>query len=175
MKGVRPIASILYYLSRVSAVLVLLTAAYAAIVMLFYYYGSGRGVPMETNGDYFTIFYPFTRNPFLLGDYTRSYLITNLVTVIFYGVFLWLLSGVFHAFRQRKLFTIKGVVQLSWFYIINLMVPVLLLLVLIFSKQDTSDLVRITLLHLVIGVFAFFMAAIFKQGLELQNEQDLTF
>jgi hypothetical protein len=175
MKTVRPIATVLYYLSRTLAVLVLAICAYAAVVLLLFHYGSGQNLPMETSGDHFTIFFPFTRSPFLLGNYTLSYLVTNLLTFAFYGLFLWLLGGVFYAFRQQKLFTPKGVVRLSRFYMINLVVPVLFLLVLIFSKEETSDFIRIMMLHLVIGVFAFFMAAIFRQGLELQNEQDLTF
>ena len=90
-------------------------------------------------------------------------------------MFLWLLSGVFHAFKQVKLFTAKGVVQLSRFYITNLLVPFLFLLLFLLFRNEMSDLLRIILLHVIIGVFAYFMAAIFKQGLLLQEEQDLTF
>jgi tryptophan-rich sensory protein len=110
-----------------------------------------------------------------LGDYTGSYLFTYLFTVAFYGLFLWLLSGVFHAFKQKKLFTEKGAVQLSRFYITNLLMPFLFLVLFLFFRNDMSDIIRIMFLHLVIGVFAYFMAAIFKQGLLLQEEQDLTF
>lgn len=175
MKIVRPLASVLYYLSRIGATLLLVTGVYATGVVLLYYYTSVSGLPIETSERHFTIFLPFTKTPFLLGDYTGSFLFTNLFTILFYGFFLWMLSGVFHAFRQQKLFTYKGVIQLSRFYIINLMMPVLFLLLLIFFRNETSDLIRIMFLHLVIGVFAFFMAAIFKQGLILQKEQDLTF
>jgi hypothetical protein len=41
--------------------------------------------------------------------------------------------------------------------------------------DEYIDVARIALLHLVIGIFAFFMATIFKQGFVLQEEQDLTF
>jgi hypothetical protein len=41
--------------------------------------------------------------------------------------------------------------------------------------SELVDIVRIIMLHLVIGVFAFFMAAIFRHGVVLQEEQDLTF
>ena len=49
------------------------------------------------------------------------------------------------------------------------------LVLLAFFGHEIIDILRITLLHLVIGVFAYFMAAIFKQGVHLQEEQDLTF
>ena len=58
---------------------------------------------------------------------------------------------------------------------INLIVPFVFLALIAVFGEEMIDIVRIILLHLVIGVFAFFMAAIFKQGLVLQEEQDLTF
>jgi hypothetical protein len=58
---------------------------------------------------------------------------------------------------------------------VNVIVPVVIMLLLLIFKQEVEDIVRITFLHLIIGVFAFFMAAIFKQGLVLQEEQDLIF
>ena len=175
MRTVRLTAAILYYVSRFAAFLFLGTAAYATAVVLLSLGTAGSWLPIEVTDSYFTIFYPFTRKPFLLGDYTLSYLFTYLFTITFYGFFLWLLSGVFYAFRQPKLFTERGVVQLSRFYLTNLVVPFVFLLLLFVFKDEVKDLVRIMFLHLVIGVFAYFMAAIFKQGLVLQEEQDLTF
>jgi hypothetical protein len=175
MKAVRFIAAILFYISRAGAILFLAIAGYATIVVLLSSTTSASWLPIETDGSYFTIFYPFTRTAFLLGDYTLSYLFTYLFTIGFYGFFLWLLSGVFQSFRQKKLFTQKGVVRLSRFYITNLAVPLLFLALLVAFRNEAGDMIRIMFLHLVIGVFAFFMAAIFKQGLVLQEEQDLTF
>lgn len=176
MKTVRPIASILFYITRIAAIIVFVIAAYATGILLLYKNDPNAGLPMRVLDDgSFRIFYPFTQKPFLLGDYTTSYLVSNLLTVAFYGLFLWLLSGVFHAFKQIKIFTRKGVMQLSRFYMINLIVPFVFLALLAVFGDEMIDIVRIILLHLVIGVFAFFMAAIFKQGLLLQEEQDLTF
>jgi hypothetical protein len=175
MKTVRLIATILFYLSRLGAVAVLATAVYASVILLLHYTTGANNLPIKIEEGHFTIYYPFTHQAFLLGDYTSVYLFSNLVIVVFYGVFLWLLSGVFHAFKQKKLFTPKGVAQLSRFYITNLIVPFLFFLLFLIFKNEMSDLIRIIFLHLVIGVFAFFMAALFKQGLVLQEEQDLTF
>ena len=109
MKTVRFTAGVLFYISTACAVLFLATAVYATIVILLFYYSSANWLPIQTDGNHFTIFYPFTKTPFLLGDYTLSYLFTYFFTVAFYGLFLWLLSGVFHAFKQQKLFTKKVV------------------------------------------------------------------
>ena len=176
MKTVRPVAGILFYLSRFVSIVVLLIATYALCVVLMHESNPSSWLPISVLSDgTFQIFYPFTKKVFLLGDYKTSYLVGNLSTIFFYGVFLWMLGNVFHAFRQKKLFTTKGAVQLSRFYIINLVVPFIFIVLLAVFGQDLIDIVRIILLHLVIGVFAFFMAAIFRQGVVLQEEQDLTF
>jgi len=176
MKTVRPIAAVLHLLCKIAGILIILTVVYSLVALLIYSGDPSANSMMTVTSDgVFTIFYPFTKSPFLLGDYTTGYLVTYLTTVTFYGIFLLLLSGVFHAFRQIKLFTSKGVKQLSAFYILNLIVPFILLGLFMVMKEDASDFVKIIFLHLVIGVFAFFMAAIFRQGLFLQEEQDLTF
>ena len=175
MKTVRFVASILYTLSKAGGILLMVTAAYATLVLALFQWGQPSWLPVEVIQDHFRIFFPFTRATFLLGDYTLSFLITNISTLIFYGIFLLLLSEVFHAFKQSRLFTQSGVASLSRFYMTNLAAPVLFLVLLLFFGVEKGDILRITLLHIIIGVFAFFMAAIFKQGLLLQEEQDLTF
>ena len=176
MKTVRFTAGILYYLSRILAIIVSAIAVYALVIILLHLNNPDASLPIKiVNNDRFEIFYPFTQTTFLLGDYTASYLVSNLLTITFYGLFLWLLGGVFHAFKQQKIFTKKGMMQLSVFYIVNLIVPFVFVALLFVFGQEVLDIVRIILLHLVIGVFAFFMSAIFRQGLLLQEEQDLTF
>jgi hypothetical protein len=149
---------------------------YATAIVLLHIYSPSAALPIAIMPNRtFEIFYPFSKTVFLVGDYTSSFLLSNLVTISFYILFLWLLGGVFGAFRKSKIFTSKGVLRLSRFYIVNLLVPLLFLGLLVIFGEDMIDMLRISLLHLVIGVFAFFMAAIFKQGLVLQEEQDLIF
>jgi Protein of unknown function (DUF2975) len=175
MKAVRLIANILFYLTRTAAVLYLATTLYTLLVIALAEAGVSWA-PIEISGDGgFSIFYPFTKTPFLLGDYNGKYLAMMIVLIGFYGLFLWLLSEVFNAFRQQKLFTPKNVRRLVRFYITNLTVPLpALIITAFFYNEGLRDVTVITFLHLVIGIFAFFMAAIFKQGLVLQEEQDLT-
>src|SRR3954470_21044274 len=106
MKTVRYSAGILFYFSRIAAYIVTTITLYALAVLLLYQNGL-HSLPIEVTHKAFTIFLPFSRIPFLLGDYTPSYLISNISTVAFYAVFLWLLSDVFQAFRQPKLFTLR--------------------------------------------------------------------
>jgi hypothetical protein len=173
MKSVRIVANILFYLTRVAAIIYVITAVYTTAVVLLYV--SGAAAPMNVENGAFEIYYPFTTAPFLLGDYTNSFLTMMILLISFYALFLWLLSNVFNTFRQTKLFTPAGVRRLSRFYVTNLTVPIIsLIAAVLFYHDAVNDIAAISFLHIIIGVFAFFMAAIFKQGLVLQEEQDLT-
>jgi hypothetical protein len=152
-----------------------MTGLFAFAVLSLSLYSDATGLPIVIKPDRsFNIFFPFTATPFLAGDYTAEYMLTSTGTVLLYSLFLWLLSAVFRTFKQQQLFTPKGVSRLERFYIFNLGVPVLCLLVLTILDYQIRDALIIVFLHLMIGVFAFFMATIFKQGLLLQEEQDLT-
>ena len=48
----------------------------------------------------------------------------------------------------------------------------MVLLAVIFSIIDEGVFVLV-LLHAILGIFAYFIAAIFQQGVQLQTEQDL--
>jgi hypothetical protein len=176
MKKVRLTANILFYVTRLISILYITTVTYALLVILLALNGTNEWLPMRIAEDgSFQIFYPFTHTPFLLGDNTGSFKLIMLLITWGYGLFFLLLSGVFNAFRQTKIFVQKGVARLSRFYIANLTIPVSILIIFAFAGIAIKDMLIITALHLVIAVFAFFMAAIFKQGLLLQEEQDLTF
>jgi hypothetical protein len=168
MKAVRVIASFLYHLTSLLSILYLLTGLYSLVVIMV------PGMPIRVTDGVFEIYYPFTKSPFLLGDYTRSFFTTMWLTTFGYGIFLWLLSRVFKTFKQQKLFTSIGVKRLSAFYIVNLVAPITILILLAIAGQGINEMIIITGLHAILGIFAFFMAAIFKQGLLLQEEQDLT-
>ena len=92
-----------------------------------------------------------------------------------YGLFLLLLGNVFNIFRGKKLFTEQGVRRLKWFYLANLLVPLPFLIAHVILSYEVGLLLILTVLHAVLGVFAYFMAVIFNRGLQLQNEQDLIF
>lgn len=175
MKSVRITATFLYHVTKIAALLFLFTGLYAFVILFLSLHTGMEGLPIEVkDNNSFVIFYPFTSRAFLLGDYTNSYFLISTSTVALYGLFLWLLSRVFKAFKQQRLFIPKSVSRLQRFYLFNLGVPILFLMFLVIFGQDIRDAMIIVFLHLMIGVFAFFMAAIFKQGLLLQEEQDLT-
>lgn len=170
MKNVKIIATVLYYITRLVAILYLVSTFYSLLTFL-----TEWSFITRENGEYFSICFPFTEIHFLNGENNWAYKIFNfLIPIGFYGIFFLLLSNVFNAFKQTKLFTQYGVNQLRWFYLANIFMPSLaILLASIFAGEVEEGLEWVAVIHFFLGVFAYFLAAIFKQGLQLQNEQDL--
>jgi hypothetical protein len=170
MKQVRVVATCLFYISRMIAIPYLATALYSLLCMVL-------KLPMYQiidDGRHFVINYPFTNLRFLLGDDIRFYYKFELVAFIgLYGLFFWLLGNIFQTFRQNRMFTVRGVKRLQIFYILNFLVPLPFLVGHVAYAYEVNLIVALWLLHAVVGIFAYFMAVIFKQGLNLQNEQDL--
>lgn len=170
MNNVKLISAILFHLTRAVAVLYLLVTLYALIAIM-----TGWGfTPME-NGTFFTVCYPFSEVAFLIGENNWGYKVFSfLLPIGLYGVFFLQLSTVFNVFKQPKLFTQYGVTQLKWFCLTNCTVPsIAILLASIFSGSLANGIEILAIVHFFLGVFAYFLAAIFQQGLQLQNEQDL--
>lgn len=170
MKNVNIIAAILFYITRFVAILYLITTLYSLISIL-----TEWSFITKENDKYFSICYPFTDTPFLNGENHWGYKIFNfLIPIGFYGLFFLLVSNVFNVFKQVKLFTEYGVRQLKYFYLSNIFIPPFtILLAAVFAGDIEEGLEWVAVIHFFLGVFAYFLAAIFKQGLHLQNEQDL--
>lgn len=170
MKKVRLLATTLFYVTRVAAIPYLLTALYCLFCFVF----RTDALQYTDGGERFVICYPFTETRYLLGDSTEFYYIFEMIAFIgLYGLFFWLLGNVFDAFRQPKLFTLENVKRLRIFYMLNFTVPLPFLIAHLWYSYEVSILISLTFLHFVIGIFAYFMAVIFEQGLNLQTEQDL--
>lgn len=169
MKLVRLISTIAFYLTRIMSVGYILTTLHLVVSVVF----KLSTLKFLPNGR-FAICYPFTSKYFLLGSaYTAKYIIEMALLIAFYGMFFWLLGNVFKTFRQKKLFTVQGIHNLKQFYITNLVIcPVLFLILSIYSIEDYPYMVMI-IAHGIMGIFALFIAAIFEQGVNLQNDQDL--
>lgn len=169
MKLVRSLSAVFFYLFKFIGICYLATALYALINCLF------RGPFFEIiENDRFAINYPFSTKHFLLGtEFTVSYVAELVSGIAIYGIFFLMLSGVFNAFRQKRLFTHVGIKNLKRFYIFNLIIyPVLVILWSMISIED-FPFVAMIVAHAIMGIFIFFISAIFEQGVKLQTEQDL--
>lgn len=170
MKNVKITSTILFYITRIVAIIYLLIAVYSLFSLV-----TEWSYITQDNEKYFAVCYPFTETRFLLGENNWSYKIFEFIVPIgSYGIFFYLLSNVFTAFKQPKLFTELGANRLKYFYIANVFAPCLIaLLAFIFTGNVQDEFWWIIVIHFFLGVFSYFLYAIFKQGLNLQNEQDL--
>ena len=105
------------------------------------------------------------------GIETRDF--SFLLPLTLYGFFFWLVSNLFSVFSKPKLFTVLNLQQLKRFYLFNWLVPFPAIIISSFFVETESALWLLAVVHGILGVFAWMVAAIFKQGLQLQNEQDL--
>jgi len=169
MKLVRYISTVAFYLTRLIAAGYILTALYIILCVAF-----NLHTLQHLPDNRFAICYPFTSEHFLLGaEYTAGYIVEMVLLIFLYGVFFALLSNVFKSFRPQKIFTIQGIRHLQWFYLINLLLfPLVFIIFGIYSIEDYPYVAMITA-HCIMGIFALFIAAIFEQGVNLQNDQDL--
>jgi hypothetical protein len=169
MNSAKSIAKILYYICLVLAIFYLTTILYAVLCLLTRF-----GISAYGEGQYLHINYPFTNNPFLNIDNNLPYIIFSfLLPLILYGVFFWLAANVFKVFFQTKLFTQQNIFNLRRFYMLNLIVPVIAAVLASVFVPVESAIWVLVVVHGILGIFTYFLAAIFKQGLNLQNEQDL--
>ncbi|WP_264536538.1 DUF2975 domain-containing protein [Flavobacterium sp. N1736] len=169
MKTTHFVSKILFYVTRFLAIVYFTLALYSFVALI-----TGWSLNFKENGKFFQIYYPFTERPLMLGDYNIPYIIFDFLSPLsLYGLFFLLSSNVFKVFFQPKLFTQNGISHLKRFYLANLLLPgITIFLASIFVSLDNEVSIFI-LLHFMLGIFAYFLAAIFKQGLNLQNEQDL--
>ncbi len=170
MNSVKIISKVLFYFTRFLAILYFAMPAYSLFTFL-----TKWGLNIVREGKYFEVLFPFTQKPILLGDYNWAYMVFDfLAPLSLYGLFFLLASNVFKVFFQPKLFTEFGIKHLKRFYIANLTLPALMILTAsVFTEIESEICSILFVLHTILGVFAYFLAAIFKQGVNLQKEQDL--
>ncbi|MAU26448.1 MAG: hypothetical protein CMH48_04580 [Muricauda sp.] len=124
----------------------------------------------------FQISIPLFPELFIKGFYEQNIIVAITLVMFYFGVFFYVLSLIFKSFKSEKLFTEKVVKSLNRFAILNLVVfPALYIIIhfVVMKKSGYNDIHNL-ILSLILGVFILFIAAIFKRGLKVQNENDLT-
>ncbi len=169
MNNVKLVSKLLFYLTQFLAGFYFLMVTHSSIALL-----TGWSLKFKENGKYFQVSFPFTKTPILTGDYNLPYIFLEFLFPIgLYGLFFLLLSNVFKLFFQSRLFTKNSIKHLKIFYRSNFIMPGIMFLLVSFICQPETSGIIVIVLHGIIGIFAFFLSAIFKQGVALQNEQDL--
>jgi hypothetical protein len=168
MKTVRVVSRVLFIVTRVVSLGYLASFLLSALA-----FSIGWSLNIIEQGSRFEICYPFTHVPYLLGEYNGGYILMFLLLLGLYTLFFFLVGNVFSVFTQTKLFTEQAIKQLKWFYSTNLILPLTAAFIISpFYKIDSPVEILIAL-HALLGIFTYFIAAIFEQGVNLQKEQDL--
>ncbi|WP_345989887.1 DUF2975 domain-containing protein [Chryseobacterium sp. Chry.R1] len=169
MNQTKIIAKILYYICLVLSGGYLITALYSFFCMT-----TGFAVTPYKENQYLHINYPFTEQPFLNIENNYPYIIFSFMAVLVtYGIFFWFSAKVFKVFFQPQLFTEVNILQLKRFYLYNIFLPLPLVIIASFFTEVESIIWGLVFIHFMLGIFCLFLANIFRQGLHLQNEQDL--
>ncbi|MPS73822.1 MAG: DUF2975 domain-containing protein [Chryseobacterium sp.] len=169
MNQTKIISQILYYICFILAIGYLLTAVYSILCLV-----TGFSITPYKENAYFHINYPFTDKPFLNIENNYPYILFSfLLVLITYGVFFWFSAKVFKVFFQSKLFTKDNITHLKRFYLYNIFFPLPIVVIASFFVGVESIIWGLVFIHFMLGIFCLFLANIFKQGLHLQNEQDL--
>ncbi len=169
MKQTKVISKILYYLCMFLAIGYITTFIYAVFCLL-----TGLGVTPYDQNQQLHINYPFSNEPFLNIDNNFPYIIFSfLIPMFLYGLFFWFSARLFKVFLQPRLFIKKNVKELSRFYIFNVFVPLFSVIIASFFVEIIAPIWGLVFVHFILGIFCYFLANIFKQGLQLQDEQDL--
>lgn len=167
MKRTQWISKLLYGITRILALAYGLTAGYGGISW-------ATNTHLVPKGEQLVVTFPFSESSFLILDHNLSYLFCAfLLPVLGYTLFFWLLGNVFQVFYQERLFTPENIGQLQRFYVANMVLPILFVGLAACFMPVEPEMYMIVALHLLLGIFIFIISEIFRQGLHLQNEQDL--
>lgn len=163
------IAKVILLFSRVLAIAYLLMAVYSGICLTTKSWVSPYG-----DGKYLHINYPFSQMPFLNVDNNTNYIIFSfLLPILLYALFFWVTANLFAVFSRPKLFTHSNLLALKKFYLLNWLLPFPAIIISSFFVEIINMIWLLAVIHGIFGIFAWMVAAIFKQGLQLQKEQDL--
>ncbi len=124
----------------------------------------------------FKIFYPFTTQNLLTGVYSKNFMISNLIGISFFTIFIFVCYKITNALSREQVFTVKTInwfKKLAWLSIIYVPIEIINWFYNLNLKMS-ADLLYINFIFLSLGIIIFFMIAFFKKGYELQSENDLT-
>lgn len=169
LKTVRILSKILYAASLFLAVGYCSTALYSVVLFVF----KTPQFRIIEDGRRFQMLFPFSDVVFMRGENTFGQMATMVVLIGLYGLFFAFLSNIFDIFRREKWFTKQALMSLRVFSIGNIIAPIAAYLFVVAVWETESPAEMLVALHALLGVFTLFLAAIFQQGLHLQNEQDL--
>ncbi len=169
MNRTKIIGSVLFYITSFLGSLYLIMTVYSLICLL-----TSWNTVSYSDGMYLHINYPFTKTPLMSVDNNLSYKVFSfLLPLSCYALFFLLSAQIFKLFTRRKLFTKSHLLILKRYYWLNILLPIICTAIATIFVTIEGGIAILIAVHFILGIFVFFLAEIFRQGLHLQDEQDL--
>lgn len=166
--GKKSLSSLLYWLCSACAIGLTLLLLFIILSLIF------KNYSVDMNNE-FSMGIPFT-DSFIRSEFSFTILMGLKIFMLYYGIFFYLLRTIFKAFSQNNvIFTKKTIDYIKKFAWLNLLLPPLGIIAAYFIKSgvDFETIMQGGLLIL-LGIFSLFVVAVFKEGIILQQETDLT-
>jgi hypothetical protein len=166
--GKKSLSSLLFWVSTICT----LGFAILLVFILFSLILNNNTIHIENE---LNIALPFTQS-FIKSEYSPIILFSIVLFLLFYGVFFYLLRTLFMAFSKEKvIFTNKMRGSIRKFGFLNIFLPPFGIITTFFIKKGVDfEIVLQGGLLVLLGVFSLFVVAVFKEGIVLQEENDLT-
>lgn len=169
MEQTKLIARILQFICRALSLIYFSTFVYSLFCLV-----TGMWIRPYGEGRFLHINYPFTATAFLNVDNNLAYLIFSFLLILLgYGAFFFLAARVFKVFMQSRVFTPASIKTMQHFYLFNIFVPLPSVLIASYFVEVEGMIWILIGIHFILGIFSLFLANIFRQGVNLQNDQDL--
>jgi len=176
--GINSLSSILYYFTRIGLWLAIGFLSFILISLslgfITHWMDWKNSLVALTMADKFSL-YIKPLDFFINAELGISILIPILVftTAAFYAVALYFLTRLFKNFRSSPIFKKEVVISLNGLTVSFLIAAILSFCMMYFSPHSDSDFLA-ALLLLVFALILFFIKEVFRQGVVIQEEQNLT-
>lgn len=166
--GPKSLSHYLFYISRLCAISCIALITFILLSLWLDNY--------EMIKDQFHISLPLIPDTKIKGFYQANIITTITLIMLYFSVFFYMLSNILKTFKAKKLFTDKAIKQLNYFAFLNLVAGTILYFIIHFAIMQKSDFrdIHNLILNIILGVFVLFVASVFKNGFQVQNENDLT-
>ena len=166
--GKKSVSSWLFYLVRLGTISCILLSLF---ILLSFAIGN-----YEVQDGRFTIAFPFISYFDIKGVYERPILLSIGIILFYISTFMYSLSLILKSFMSPILFSTDAIRYLKILAMVNLLVfpPLYIIMRIMILNISIIAGIHNLILSIIFGVFLLFVAAIFKRGLKVQTENDLT-
>ena len=166
--GPKSLSTWCYYGTRLFALGCSLLATFILLSFVFKTYKVADGR--------FYIGAPLFKENLINAPFEHPIILSIILSLVYIGTFFYCLSTIMKSFQGQTLFNKSVIVRLYAFAGLNLVVFPIFFVVLeyIILRKDGLGNIHNLFLSIILGIGVLFVAAIFKSGLKVQKENDLS-